>query len=73
MTSSLLRRIARRLLTPILKYALDTHLVVGDGGEVIVGERVAFGKHHTQRVKRFHHSRSQDNSFPWSHDDNGKA
>lgn len=41
MTSSLLRRIARRLLTPILKYALDTHLVVGDGGEVIVGERVA--------------------------------
>jgi len=40
-TSSLLRRIARRLLTPILKYALDTHLVVGDGGEVIVGERVA--------------------------------
>jgi len=36
-----LRQLARRLLTPILKYALDTHLVVGGAGEIKVGERVA--------------------------------
>jgi len=40
-TSSVLRQLARRLLTPILKYALETHLVVGKAGEIKVGDRVA--------------------------------
>jgi acetyltransferase-like isoleucine patch superfamily enzyme len=36
-----LRPLARWILRPILKYALDTHLVVGNAGILIVGERVA--------------------------------
>jgi len=39
--STLLRPLARRILTPILKYALDTHLVVGTAGVLMVGDRVA--------------------------------
>jgi len=31
----------RRLLTPILQVALDTHVVVGDPARVTIGERVA--------------------------------
>ena len=36
-----IRSVIRRLLTPILKYALETHLVVGNAGKTNVGERVA--------------------------------
>lgn len=39
--STVLRPLARRILTPILKYALDTHIVVGNAGKITVGERVA--------------------------------
>lgn len=35
------RPLARRLLRPILRYALDTHVVMGDESRVTVGERVA--------------------------------
>lgn len=35
------RNIARKLLAPILSYALETPVVVGDPGKIIVGERVA--------------------------------
>ena len=35
------RNFARLLLTPILRYALETHVVVGDSGKTFVGERVA--------------------------------
>ena len=35
------RNLARLLLTPILRYALETHVVVGDSGKTFVGERVA--------------------------------
>lgn len=31
----------RRLLTPVLRYALDTHVIMGDKDRVHVGERVA--------------------------------
>jgi len=41
MLRNAVRSLARRLLTPVLQYALETHLVVGDAGKINVGERVA--------------------------------
>lgn len=35
------RPVARRVLRPILRFALDTHVVMGDESRVVVGERVA--------------------------------
>lgn len=35
------RPLARRILQPVLRYALDTHVVMGDASRVTVGERVA--------------------------------
>ena len=35
------RPLARRLLKPILRFALDTPVVMGDDSKVVVGERVA--------------------------------
>ena len=41
MLRNVIRIVVRRALTPILKYALETHLVVGNAGKTSVGERVA--------------------------------
>jgi maltose O-acetyltransferase len=35
------RPLARKVLTPILRFALDTHVVMGDASRVTIGERVA--------------------------------
>ena len=41
MRKNLARRVARFFLAPVMKYVLDTHVVVGGAGEIILGERVA--------------------------------
>jgi len=43
-TSCVLRQLARHLLTRILKYAQETHLVVADAGEIKVGGESGSGE-----------------------------
>lgn len=35
------RPLARAVLRPVLRFALDTHVVMGDASRVVIGERVA--------------------------------